>query len=159
MKRERFDGIGERFVEIHVLRESVCIEKVIPRPSGPHGRERRRIELQNNFIAGRDDDEAIVSFSKAIEIDPTYASAYANLGSAYDQQGKIAEAVTAYSTALEFKIDNSLAAQTHFKLGRLLSRNGNKTEAVTHYREALRLRPDYPPAQQALRDILTEIGR
>jgi len=104
-------------------------------------------------------DEAIVSFSKAIEIDPTYASAYANLGSAYDQQGKIAEAVTAYSTALEFKMDNSLAAQTHFKLGRLLSRNGNKTEAVTHYREALRLRPDYQPAQQALRDILTEVGR
>lgn len=103
--------------------------------------------------------EAIASFSKAIEIDPTYASAYANLGSAYDQQDRTAEAVAAYSKALEFMIDNSLAAQTHFKLGKLLAKTGNKTDAVTHYREALSLMPDYAPAQQALRTVLAETGR
>jgi protein O-mannosyl-transferase len=104
-------------------------------------------------------DEAIADFSKAVEIDPTYASAYANLGSAYDQQGKTAEAIAAYSRALELKIDNSLAAQTHFKLGKLLARAGNKSEAIAHYREALRLKPDYAPAQQALRNTLAEVGR
>lgn len=98
-------------------------------------------------------DEAAADFAKAIEIDPTYASAHANLGSLYEQQGKIDEAVASYSTALRFMSDSTMSAQTHFRLGKLLANTGKRREAIEHYRESLKLKPDYAPAQQALRGI------
>jgi tetratricopeptide (TPR) repeat protein len=101
-------------------------------------------------------DEAAANFAKAIEIDPAYASAHANLGSLYEQQGKIDDAVASYSTALRFMADSTMSAQTHFRLGKLLASTGYRREAIEHYREALKLKPDYAPAQQALRGIPAE---
>ena len=104
-------------------------------------------------------DEAAANFSKALEVDPAYASAHANLGFLYDQQGKTDEAVASYSNALTFGMDNTMSAQTHFRLGKLLARTGKRSEAIEHYREALKLKPDFAPAQQALRATPTETNQ
>jgi tetratricopeptide (TPR) repeat protein len=108
---------------------------------------------------GGDSDEAAANFSKALEVDPAYAPAHANLGSLQEQQGKIDEAIASYSNTLKFMADNTMSAQTHFRLGKLLARTGKRSEAIEHYRESLTLKPDYAPAQQALKGIPTETNQ
>ncbi len=98
-------------------------------------------------------DEAIANFSKAIEINQNYGSAHANLAAAYEQQGRTEEAIASYVMALGLISDNSMSAQTHFRLGKLLAKTGRAGEAVQHYRDALRLKPDYSQVQQALKSI------
>ena len=44
--------------------------------------------------------DAQAEFQKAVELDPTYADAYHNLGSAYAEQAKWEEAIVAYRSAL-----------------------------------------------------------
>jgi len=45
-------------------------------------------------------------------------------------------------------------AKLHNNLGSALLLQGNIDEAVAHFREALRIQPDYPTAQNNLRDAL-----
>ena len=57
--------------------------------------------------------EATYRFLKATEIDPTYAAAWNNLGIAYEEQGKFAEANDAYEKALKNDPDNVLIRQNY----------------------------------------------
>ena len=95
-------------------------------------------------------DEAAAALSRALEIDPGYSSAHANMALVLERQGKLDEAVTHYSEALRFMANPAMLAQTHYRLGNLLAKRGDKAQATLHYREALRLKPDYTQAQQAL---------
>ena len=51
---------------------------------------------------------AIERFSRATELDPTYAAAWNNLGIGLEQQGRFDEARKAYERALELEPDNTL---------------------------------------------------
>lgn len=57
--------------------------------------------------------EATYRFLKATEIDPTYAAAWNNLGIAYEESGKFAEANEAYEKALKNDPDNVLIRQNY----------------------------------------------
>ena len=98
-------------------------------------------------------DEAAAALSRALEINPGYPSAHANMALVLERQGKLDEAVIQYSEALRFIVNNTISAQTHYRLGNLLAKKGDKAQATLHYREALRLKPDYTQAQQALENI------
>ncbi len=64
------------------------------------GRATFHITLGNVELARNDPDAAIPCFRAAIAIDPRFAPAYANLGTALKQNGQIVEAVAAFRTAL-----------------------------------------------------------
>ena len=55
--------------------------------------------------------EAEFRWEKAIELDPTYAAAWNNLGIAYEQQGKFDEAKKAYDKATGLDPKNTLIRQ------------------------------------------------
>jgi hypothetical protein len=53
-------------------------------------------------------EDAIAAFTKAIEIDPNYAEAYANRGSTYMHQGQFGLAIADLNKAIELSKDSSL---------------------------------------------------
>ena len=57
--------------------------------------------------------EAEFRWEKAVELDPTYAAAWNNLGIAYEQQGKFDEAKKAYDRARTIDPKNTLILQNH----------------------------------------------
>lgn len=57
--------------------------------------------------------EAEFRWEKAVELDPTYPSAWNNLGIAYEQQGKFPEALKAYEKARELDPKNNFILQNY----------------------------------------------
>jgi Flp pilus assembly protein TadD len=57
--------------------------------------------------------EAIYRWEKAIEIDPTYAAAYNDLGIAYEHEGELEKARKAYEKALDLDPNNTQIRQNY----------------------------------------------
>ena len=50
--------------------------------------------------------EALLRWTKAVELDPNYAAAWNDLGVAYEQQGKFPDALKAYEKAIKLEPNN-----------------------------------------------------
>jgi Flp pilus assembly protein TadD len=59
--------------------------------------------------------EAIYRFQRAVDVDPTYAPAWNNLGIGYEHEGRMEEAREAYETALDLDPSN-LTIETNYDL-------------------------------------------
>ena len=57
--------------------------------------------------------EAIYRWERAAQIDPSYAPAHNNLAIAYEHEGDLAKARTAYERALELEPGNALIKQNY----------------------------------------------
>lgn len=57
--------------------------------------------------------EAIYRWEKAVELDPTYAAAYNDLGIAYEHEGQLDKARKAYEKALELDPGNTQIRQNY----------------------------------------------
>jgi len=84
------------------------------------------------------------------------ANAHFNLGLAFSQAGKLAEAIAHYRKAVEIKPDFALA---HNNLGILLAGQGEPEEAMTHFRNALEIKPDHVEAHYNLALVLAGRGK
>ena len=73
---------------------------------------------------------SIQNFKKAIELDPSYASAYNGLGSAYGQAGDIDAAISCWEKAIELKPDFSFPL---YNLGLSYLTKGNKSKALEFF--------------------------
>ena len=69
--------------------------------------------------------EAITRFERAADIDPTYAAAYNNLAIAYEHEGELAKARSAYEKALELEPGNALIKQ-NYELFREINDRANR---------------------------------
>jgi Flp pilus assembly protein TadD len=101
-------------------------------------------------------EEAVASYSKALQIKPDYADAHNNLGVALDALGKSEEAVASYHKALQIKPDY---AEAHNNLGATLNALGKSEEAVASYHKALQIKPDYAEAHNNLGGALIDLGK
>jgi tetratricopeptide (TPR) repeat protein len=66
------------------------------------------------------------------------AELYYGLGSTYDARGKVEEAKTAYSKAIDLRADYT---EAHYNLANILKAEGRIDEAVEHYNQALQNEP------------------
>ena len=57
--------------------------------------------------------EALYRWQRAIDLDPTYAPAWNNLGIAFEHEGRFDEAREAYETALDLDPDNFTIEQNY----------------------------------------------
>jgi tetratricopeptide (TPR) repeat protein len=106
---------------------------------------------QNNYIAHNCLGEyylrqgeltlAIQECTKAIKINPAWANAYINLGSALAKEGKYVAALDQFRQAVELNPD---IAGAHYNLGKALGTQGQFDEALEQFQATIRLEPDWP---------------
>jgi tetratricopeptide (TPR) repeat protein len=96
-------------------------------------------------------NSAIACFERAIQIEPTYADAHCNLGSAFIRKDQIKDAILAYKEAIDIEPN---FAQPYFNLGILLNNIGKFEEAVICFQSAIDLVPNWVEAHEYLGKIL-----
>ena len=96
-------------------------------------------------------DEAISQYQEALQIDPDYAEAHINLGTALLQEGRLDEAIPHFQKALQI---NPGYAKAHNNLGNAFLQKGNVAEAIAHFQRALQLEPADPWPKNNLAWIL-----
>jgi tetratricopeptide (TPR) repeat protein/SAM-dependent methyltransferase len=101
-------------------------------------------------------EQAIVKYSRALQIKPDYAEAHNNLGVALHELGKFDQAVVSYRKALHIKPDY---AEAHSNLGATLHELGKFDQAVVSCKKALHIKPDYAEAHSNLGNALDGLGK
>ena len=103
------------------------------------------------------DKEAIVHFEKAVQLDPGFTVARANLGMVLARTGQTDKAIFHLKKVVEAKPD---AAEDRRNLGHALATKGAFKEASVHLEEAVRLsgRRD-PLALYLLGRVSADLGR
>ena len=112
-----------------------------------HARSEEAIK-RNNFGAdllkqGRL-EEAITEFERAVEVDPSYAAAYFNLGYAYERRDRIDDAVAQYKKAIQLEPSNVLGLNN---LGVIYDKKGLYDEAIAAFEQALKIDPSNTTVQ------------
>lgn len=114
-------------------------------------------ELGATLMDAGDGAGAAAEFRRAIEIDPTSAVAFSNLGIALRLTGKLHDARQAFERSLAI---NALNAEAHGNLGNLLRDLGELDAAIQSLQECVRLlQPEAPDAYAFLAGALLEAGR
>jgi superkiller protein 3 len=98
-------------------------------------------------------DEAVTSYSKAIELDPKNAKAYNNLGISLRKQKKLDEAIASYTKAIRI---NPRFVSAYRNLGLALRDQKKLDEAVAAYRKAIEIEPKHAGAHFSLGSILRD---
>lgn len=92
-------------------------------------------------------EEAIASYKKCVELDPTHAAAYINLGTLYYNLHDYILAEHHYRKAIEVDPRYALA---YFDLGNVLDETGRLNDAIKSYESAISLAPTYADAHYNL---------
>ena len=71
--------------------------------------------------AGGEYDEAVATFTKAIELNPGYAKAYYNRGSIYDKMGELDKAIVDYRKTISL---DPYYYEAHYFLDQALKKTG-----------------------------------
>jgi tetratricopeptide (TPR) repeat protein len=95
----------------------------------------------------KNQEEAIASYKKCVELDPTHAAAYINLGTLYYNLHDYILAEHHYRKAIEVDPRYALA---YFDLGNVLDETGRLNEAIKSYQSAISLAPTYADAHYNL---------
>ena len=99
--------------------------------------------------------DAQLEFQKAVELDPTYADAFHNLGSAYAEQAKWEDAIVAYRKALAQTIYNR-PETTYNNLGYAYWALDRRKDAEDAFRSALQLDPQAGAVAFLARGVASE---
>jgi tetratricopeptide (TPR) repeat protein len=99
-------------------------------------------ELGNIYLNAGTCDDAIASYSKAIELDRHFAWPYSNLALAYVQKGRFAEAILLYQRGIELFTSDRDKAITWNRLGNVYRRINDYSNAIASYQTADELDPE-----------------
>ncbi|MFO1311086.1 MAG: multiheme c-type cytochrome [Burkholderiales bacterium] len=102
-------------------------------------RPEARVNMGNLYARRSDGERAIAEYRKAIEIDPTYVPAYANLADFYRSRGADGEASKALREGLARQPQSAVL---HHALGLALVREKRMSEAIPELALAVKLAPD-----------------
>jgi tetratricopeptide (TPR) repeat protein len=92
-------------------------------------------------------EEAIASYKKCVELDPTHAAAYINLGTLFYNRQDHTLAERYYRKAIEVDPRYALA---YFDLGNVLDETGRLIDGIRAYQNAISLAPTYADAHYNL---------
>ncbi len=131
-------------------------EKKISKARRPHQ------DAYGWFLEGlaKDDDPATVSeamdaYRRALELDPSLASAHTNLGIAYYREGQTEEARRHFERALA--LDPELS-EARYNLANLYDEEGERELAIAEFRRVVITNPDFADAHFNLAVALEKVG-
>jgi Flp pilus assembly protein TadD len=101
-------------------------------------------------------DAAAACYRRAIELNPSFAAAFSNLGVVLAEQGALLDAVRCHRTAVA--LGPGIAA-FHNNLGNALREQGQLEQAIACHRQAITLQPGDAGLWGNLGNELQEIGR
>jgi tetratricopeptide (TPR) repeat protein len=128
-------NLSERFDEAEKLaRKSLSLDS-----KSPVGYDQLGVSLEMRGMIG---DETRIAYLKAIELDSTYALAYAHLGRLYRRNGKISESSAAYTQAIKLAAD----IPTMILVAEVFQSQQKFTESEQLLRRALKVDPKNPTA-------------
>ena len=91
-----------------------------------------------------------------LDCNPDNVVAHENLGSEFDHQGRLAEALAQHRRAVEIKPDYEIAQNN---LGLDLYLTGQGREAIPHFQKALAIKPHHAQAHNNLANVLMQNGQ
>ena len=113
--------------------------------------------LVGRFYSDRGDlDRALEHLRLSLEIEPTDATTYVDLGAALARQGKLDEAIRNLQYALSLSPNLSLA---QFNLGNAYALQGRFNDAAEHLQDAIKIKPDYVEAYNNLGKVFAAQGQ
>jgi tetratricopeptide (TPR) repeat protein len=118
----------------------------------------QRVELQQVYAEDKDasSSEALLKFSKAIEVNPKNERAYIELGMFYQNKSRFSEAEELFKKAIELDPRNDYA---YFGLGDSYQNMGRLFEAEELFRKAIELKPKNDWAYLGLGKLYKSKGR
>ena len=99
-------------------------------------------ELGNIYFNSGTYDDAIVAYSKAIQLDRCFAWPYSNLALTYVQKGRFTEAILLYQRSIELFTSEKDKAISWNRLGNVYRRLNNYDSAIAAYQRADELDPE-----------------
>jgi len=99
-------------------------------------------ELGNIYFNSGTYDDAIVAYSKAIQLDRCFAWPYSNLALTYVQKGRFTEAILLYQRSIELFTSEKDKAISWNRLGNVYRRLNNYESAISAYQRADELDPE-----------------
>jgi len=103
-----------------------------PHKARPYNNRGAAYSSQGNFT------QAILDYSKAIEIKPDYADAYFNRGNNYGHQGNFTQAIFDYNEAIKLNSDN---LQAYNNRGFAYFQKGSFNQAISDYNHSIEINP------------------
>ncbi|TRV58583.1 MAG: tetratricopeptide repeat protein [Microcystis panniformis Mp_MB_F_20051200_S6D] len=105
---------------------------------------------------GKEYEQAIASWDRALEFKPDYHEAWNNRGVALGNLGRYEEAIASWDRALEFKPDDH---EAWYGRGVALGKLGRDEQAIASWDRALEFKPDYHEAWYGRGNALGNLGR
>ena len=99
-------------------------------------------ELGNVYFNTGAFDDAVIAYSKAIELDRWFAWPYSNLALTYVQKGRFVEAILLYQRSIELFASDKDKAISWNRLGNVYRRINDYENAIASYQRADELDPD-----------------
>ena len=113
--------------------------------------------LRASATAGlRDTEGALTSMRAAIELDPTRANSYVDVGAIQAAEGKSAEAEAAFKQAVNV---GPKSVQAHLALANFYWASNRRAEAEQALEKAVAIEPTHPAANLALAGVYSLTGR
>ena len=95
--------------------------------------------LADSYAKAKEDDQAIATYQKALQLSPDDAALHNNLGSAYATTGKLDEAKAEFQKAAD--LDPTNAGRYYFNIGAIMYNSGKMDDAVTAFDKVISLDP------------------
>lgn len=95
--------------------------------------------LADSYSKAKEDDQAIATYQKALQLTPDDAALHNNLGSVYATTGKLDQAKAEFQKAAE--LDPTNAGRYYFNIGAIMYNSGKMDDALTAFNKVISLDP------------------
>ncbi len=149
---------GQMVMDFEIAKlEEDCVR--ILRSSNPENRAKTAYDLYMRASSVDEDperlEEAEALYQRAVELDPSLAIAFTNLGNVRFRKGLTEEAQVLYEKALAL---DERQPEAHYNLGYVKLERGDAPSAVDHFQRALERDPRFADAHFNLAIALEETG-